>query len=107
VRPFSSFTSFTHEKSTPLSLPFSTTKAFGGRLLMIGIPSDIASSFSHSEAFITLKPERTMTVTSDAPRRFDVRQQSIDVLPPPSTITFPWMDVVWPNATLDSQSIPI
>ena len=43
--------------------------------------------FSHGDAFISSKPERTITLTSSPPRRLDVRQQSIAVLPPPSTIT--------------------
>ena len=51
------------------------------------MPSCIASSFSHGDAFISSKPERTMTLTSAPPRRRAVRQQSIAVLPPPSTIT--------------------
>ena len=49
--------------------------------------SCMASSFSHGDAFISSKPERTMTFTSSPPRRRDDRQQSIAVLPPPSTIT--------------------
>ena len=51
------------------------------------MPSCMASSFSHGEAFISSKPERTTTFTSSPPRRREVRQQSIAVLPPPSTIT--------------------
>ena len=35
------------------------------------MPSCIASSFSHGEAFISSKPERTMTFTSSPPRRRD------------------------------------
>jgi hypothetical protein len=43
-------------------------------------------------AFISSKPLRTITFTSSAPRRRAERQQSIAVLPPPSTITrfFRW-----------------
>ncbi len=51
------------------------------------MPSCIASSFSHGEAFISAKPERTITLTSSPPSRFAVRQQSMAVLPPPSTMT--------------------
>ena len=36
-----------------------------------------------------------------------MRQQSIAVLPPPITMTLPLIDVVWPNATLPSHSMPI
>jgi hypothetical protein len=57
-------------------------------------------------AFICSKPERTMTLTSSPPRRRDERQQSIAVLPPPSTITRLPIEVVWPKATLASQSMP-
>ena len=67
----------------------------------------IASSFSHGEAFISSKPERTMTFTSSPPRRREDRQQSIAVLPPPSTITRRPILVIWPNDTEDSQSMPI
>ena len=38
-------------------------------------------------AFISSKPERTTTSTFSPPSRREVRQQSIAVLPPPSTIT--------------------
>jgi hypothetical protein len=63
------------------------------------MPSWIASSFSQGEAFISSKPERTITLTSSPPSRRDVRQQSIAVLPPPSTITRLPTDVIWPNET--------
>ena len=36
-----------------------------------------------------------------------MRQQSIAVLPPPSTITRLPIVVTWPNETLDSQSMPM
>ena len=71
------------------------------------MPSCIASSFSHGLAFISSNPERTITFTSSPPRRFDERQQSIAVLPPPSTITRLPIFVVWPNETLESQSMPM
>ena len=67
----------------------------------------MASSFSQGEAFISSNPERTMTLTSSPPRRRDVRQQSMAVLPPPSTITRRPIFSMWPNDTLDSQSMPI
>ena len=71
------------------------------------MPSCIASSFSQGEAFISSKPERTTTLTSSPPRRRAVRQQSIAVLPPPSTTTRLPILSIWPNETLESQSMPI
>src|SRR6202034_2227440 len=70
---------------TPVRRPRSWVKAFGARKFRILTSSRMASSFSHGEAFISVKPERTMTLTSAPPRRRAVRQQSIAVLPPPST----------------------
>ena len=74
---------------------------------MIGMPSCCASSFSQGEAFISSKPLRTMTLTSVPPRRRAERQQSIAVLPPPSTITRWPMLVTWPKETEASQSMPM
>ncbi len=71
------------------------------------MPSCWASSFSQGEAFISSKPERTMTFTSSPPRRFEDRQQSMAVLPPPSTITRLPILSVWPKETEDSQSMPM
>ena len=71
------------------------------------MPSCAASSFSHGLAFISSKPERTMTFTSSPPRRREVRQQSIAVLPPPSTMTRLPILVVWPKDTDESQSMPM
>src|SRR4030081_1881079 len=59
----------------------------------------MASSFSQGLAFISSKPERTITLTSSPPRRRAVRQQSIAVLPPPSTMTRLPILSVWPNDT--------
>ena len=67
----------------------------------------MASSFSQGEAFISSKPERTITLTSSPPSRRAVRQQSIAVLPPPSTITRLPILSTWPNDTLESQSMPM
>src|SRR5580658_9821063 len=67
----------------------------------------MASSFSQGDAFISSKPERTMTFTSSPPRRRDERQQSIAVLPPPSTMTRLPILSIWPNDTLESQSMPM
>ena len=69
--------------------------------------SCIASSFSQGDAFISSKPERTITLTSSPPRRREVRQQSMAVLPPPSTITRLPILSMWPNETLESQSMPM
>ena len=63
------------------------------------MPSCCASSFSHGLAFISSKPERTITFTSSPPMRLDVRQQSIAVLPPPRTITRLPTFVVCPKET--------
>ena len=71
------------------------------------MPSCCASSFSHGEAFISSKPERTTTCTSSPPSRRALRQQSIAVLPPPSTTTRLPIEVVWPNDTDESQSMPM
>ncbi len=69
--------------------------------------SCIASSFSQGDAFISSKPERTITLTSSPPRRREVRQQSMAVLPPPSTITRRPIFSTWPKDTLESQSMPM
>ena len=69
--------------------------------------SCIASSFSQGDAFISSKPERTITFTSSPPSRREERQQSIAVLPPPSTITRLPILSMWPNETDDSQSMPM
>ena len=71
------------------------------------MPSCIASSFSQGLAFISSKPERTITFTSSPPRRREVRQQSIAVLPPPSTITRLPIFVMCPKDTDESQSMPM
>ena len=106
-RPLASYSAFTFSKVTPVSLPLSWTKAFGTMKLRIGMSSWRASSFSQGDAFISSKPERTITLTSSPPRRRAVRQQSIAVLPPPSTITRLPIFSTWPNDTLESQSMPI
>ena len=71
------------------------------------MPSCCASSFSHGLAFISSKPERTITFTSSPPMRCEVRQQSMAVLPPPSTMTLLPIFVVWPKDTDESQSMPM
>ena len=69
--------------------------------------SCMASSFSQGDAFISSKPERTITLTSSPPSRREERQQSIAVLPPPSTMTRLPILSMWPNDTDDSQSMPM
>ena len=106
-RPLASYSAFTFSNSTPVILPFLCVTSFGTSMLRMGMSSPIASSFSQGDAFISSKPERTITLTSSPPRRRAVRQQSIAVLPPPSTITRLPTLVMWPNETDDSQSRPI
>ena len=53
----------------PFSLPFSSTKFFGERLMMILTCSSSASSSSHAEALKNWRGLRAMTFTSFAPRR--------------------------------------
>ena len=71
------------------------------------MPSCMASSFSQGEAFISSKPLRTITLTSLDPSRRAERQQSIAVLPPPSTMTRALTDLTWPKDTEASQSMPM
>jgi hypothetical protein len=97
----------TFSNSTPVKRPRWWVNSFGTSQLRIGMPSCIASSFSQGEAFISSKPLRTTTVTSSPPSRRDERQQSIAVLPPPSTTTRRPILSIWPNETLESQSMPI
>ena len=85
----------------PVIWPSSCFTSFGTSMLRMGMSSPIASSFSQGDAFISSKPERTITLTSSPPRRRAVRQQSIAVLPPPSTITRLPTLVMWPNETED------
>jgi hypothetical protein len=71
-RPLASYSARTISNSTPVSLPFSWRNSLGTRMLRMGMPSWMASSFSQGEAFISSKPLRTMTLTSlaaQAPRR--------------------------------------
>ena len=106
-RPFASRCAATFSNMTPVSFPPSCVIDFGTRKLWIGMPSWAASSFSHGEAFISSKPDRTTTCTSSPPSRLALRQQSIAVLPPPSTTTRLPIFVVCPNDTLESQSMPM
>ena len=106
-RLLSSYSARTFSNVMPVSLPLSCTNSLGTRKFRIGMSSCMASSFSQGDAFISSKPERTITFTSSPPRRREERQQSIAVLPPPSTITRLPIFVMWPNETEDSQSMPI
>ncbi len=106
-RPSAPYSARTFSKLMPTSRPASWTNALGTRKLRIGMSSAIASSFSQGDAFISSNPERTITLTSSPPRRRAVRQQSIAVLPPPSTMTRLPIAVTWPNETEDSQSMPM
>ena len=72
----------------PTSLPPSMTKAFGEWLMTISTFSASASSSSHSEALKKARGLRAMTLTFFAPRRSELRQQSIAVLPTPMISTF-------------------
>ena len=65
-RPLASYSAFTFSNTMPVSLPSLCRNSFGTRKLWIGMPSRAASSFSHGEAFISSKPERTITFTSVA-----------------------------------------
>ena len=106
-RPLASYSAFTFWKVTPVSLPLSWTKATGTMKLRIGMSSWRASSFSQGEAFISSKPERTITLTSSPPSRRAVRQQSIAVLPPPSTMTRLPILLTCSNETEASHSMPM
>ena len=106
-RPLASYSAFTFSKVTPVSRPFSCVNSFGTRKFRIGMSSCMASSFSQGDAFISSKPERTITLTSSPPSRRDERQQSMAVLPPPSTMTRLPILLMWPKETEDSQSMPI
>src|SRR4026208_429824 len=53
----------------PVSFMFCVMKLLGTRKFRIGMPSCIASSFPHGLAFISSKPERTITFTSSPPGR--------------------------------------
>ena len=91
----------------PVSLPFSTTKALGERLMTISTLSSSASSSSHSEALKKPRGLRAITFTLFAPRRSDVRQQSIAVLPTPMISTRSPIFSMWPKATDSSHAMPM
>ena len=63
-RPLASYSALTFSNSTPSSLPSSCCTSFGTSKLRMGMSSRIASSFSQGDAFISSKPERTITFTS-------------------------------------------
>ena len=91
----------------PFSLPFSTTNAFGERLMTISTCSSSASSSSQAEALKNWRGLRAITFTFFAPRRSEVRQQSMAVLPTPMISTFSPMDLMCSKATDSSQVMPM
>src|SRR5215467_13760305 len=105
--PLASYSAFTFSKRTPVRRPFSCVNSFGTRKFRMGMSSCMASSFSQGDAFISWKPERTITLTSSPPSRREDRQQSIAVLPPPSTMTRLPILLTCPKETEESQSMPI
>ena len=66
-----------------------------------------ASSSSHSEALKNWRGLRAMTFTFFAPRRSELRQQSIAVLPTPMIKTLSPTLSMWPKAMDSSQVMPI
>ena len=107
MAPFASRSYSITSKVMPFNLPFSSTKFFGERLMMILTCSSSASSSSHAEALKNWRGLRAMTFTSFAPRRSEVRQQSMAVLPTPMISTFSPMDLMCSNATDSSQVMPM
>ena len=93
--------------SMPVSLPFSITKRLGARLTTISTFSLSASSSSQSEALKNPRGLRAMTLTFLAPRRSEVRQQSIAVLPTPMISTRSPILSMCSKATDSSQSMPM
>ena len=91
----------------PVSLPFSTTNAFGERLMTISTLSSSASSSSQAEALKNARGLRAITFTLFAPRRSEVRQQSIAVLPTPMISTRSPIFSMCPKATDSSQAMPM
>ena len=80
---------------------------FGAWFSMMSTCSSSASSSSHGEALKYLRVRRAMTFTSLPPRRFDVRQQSMAVLPTPMMRTFSPIRSMWPKWTFASHSMPM
>ena len=91
----------------PTSLPFSSTKRLGAWFSTISTCSSSASSSSHGDALKYGRDRRAMTFTSVAPSRFDVRQQSIAVLPTPMISTRGSIFSMWPKCTEPSHSMPM
>ncbi len=91
----------------PVRRPFSITKRFGARLTTISTFSASASSSSQSEALKKPRGLRAITFTCFAPRRSEVRQQSMAVLPTPMISTRSPILSRWPKATDSSQSMPM
>ncbi len=106
MRPFSNSYSMM-SNFMPTRRPSSTTNSFGEWLMTISTFSSSASSSSQSEALKNPRGLRAMTLTSFAPSRSEVRQQSMAVLPTPMISTFSPMASVWPKATDSSQVMPM
>ena len=76
-------------------------------LMRISTCSSSASSSSQGDALKNWRGRRAMTLTSLPPRRRDVRQQSMAVLPTPMIRTRSPILSMCPNATHSSQSMPM
>ncbi len=92
--PSSSSYHSTSANLTPTSLPSSTMNSSGAWLVTISTFSSIASSNSQSDALSISIGLRAITLTSLPPKRKEVRQQSMAVLPPPMTTTLSPMEFV-------------
>ena len=106
-RPFASSVHESRSNSMPVSTPFSTISRFGAWFSTMWTSSSSASSSSHGDALKCLRPRRATTVTSVAPTRLAVRQQSMAVLPTPMMMTRLPISVRWPKCTLASHSMPM
>ena len=93
--------------SIPMRRPFSRTNDLGAWLTRISTCSSSASSSSHGEALKCLRPRRAITLMSLPPSRFEVRQQSMAVLPTPMISTRSPMRSMCPKATDSSHSMPM
>ena len=98
--PLASSVHSRRSNSIPFSLPSSTTKRFGEWLTTISISSSSASSSSQGEALKNWRGRRAMTLMSLPPRRRDVRQQSMAVLPTPMMRTRSPIALMCSKATL-------
>jgi len=97
---------FDHFKQHACQFAGLMRERLGTRILMIGMSSCIASPFP-GDAFISSKPERTITFTSSPPRRREVRQpihRGVAAAEHDHAAT----DLsTWPTRRFESQSMPI